>query len=134
MSRASNARMSIRTLLYAIAVIVALTAALIMARSGTVEPSSAASPPRSDAMPAQASARFEREPNLDRSGNDISRAALQPGAAIDQCEALCLATTGCQAYTYVKQSSTVPAPICWLKDTVPTGYESSCCTSGVLKR
>jgi PAN domain-containing protein len=78
--------------------------------------------------------RFDREPNLDRSGNDIRSERLAPGATVGDCELRCTATEGCVAYTFVKQSTTVPQPICWLKDTVPHGYASSCCTSGVLRR
>ncbi|MET0634153.1 MAG: PAN domain-containing protein [Xanthobacteraceae bacterium] len=78
--------------------------------------------------------RFDREPNIDRSGNDIRSEKLAAGANVGDCEQRCAATEGCVAYTFVKQSSTVPLPICWLKDTVPHGYASSCCTSGVLRR
>lgn len=78
--------------------------------------------------------RFAREPNLDRSGNDIASIKLNEGDGVADCEQRCLTTPGCVAYTFVKRSTTVPLPICWVKDTVPHGYESSCCSSGVLKR
>jgi PAN domain len=78
--------------------------------------------------------RFTREPNLDRSGDDLRRDVLNADAAVEACEARCLAATGCVAFTFVKKSTTVPQPICWLKKTVPVGYESECCISGVLKR
>ena len=84
--------------------------------------------------PVSATGRFVREPNLDRSGNDIRSEKLEPTAEVEDCERRCEATRGCIAYTFVKKSTTVPQPICWLKDTVPHGYTSSCCTSGVLKR
>ncbi len=90
-------------------------------------------------MPISAAAqapepRFTREPNLDRSGNDLRKDILAPDAGIEVCEQRCLEATGCAAFTYVKRSTTVPAPICWLKATVPVGYPSECCTSGVLQK
>lgn len=81
-----------------------------------------------------AASRFAIEPNLDRSGNDIKSVKLAPEALVDACERLCEATKGCISFTFVKRSSTVPEPICWLKDATPVGYPSSCCTSGVLKK
>ena len=78
--------------------------------------------------------RFSREVNLDRSGNDIRSVKLPEGSPVEACEDVCAATTGCVAFTFVKESTTVPQPICWLKDTVPTGYPSSCCTSGIKRR
>lgn len=89
----------------------------------------AATPP-----PAVPKPQFTREPDLDRSGNDLRRDVLDASATVDECERRCLATNGCVAFTYVKKSTTVPEPICWLKNTVPTGYTSSCCISGVLRR
>jgi hypothetical protein len=74
---------------------------------------------------------FTREPNLDRSGNDLRRDVLDAGASVDDCEARCVAAAGCVAFTFIKKSTTVPQPICWLKQTVPVGYESSCSISGV---
>jgi hypothetical protein len=82
-------------------------------------------------QPARPKPQFTREPNLDRSGNDLRRDVLDAGANVEECEARCLAATGCVAFTFVKKSTTVPQPICWLKQTVPVGYESSCCISGV---
>lgn len=82
----------------------------------------------------QSAVRFRLEPNLDRSGNDIRKDVLPADAGIEVCEQHCRDTRGCVAFTFVKRSTTVPAPICWLKDTVPTGYPSSCCTSGVLEK
>lgn len=84
--------------------------------------------------PEVAAERFVREPNLDRSGNDIRSIRLRASEGVADCEQRCLQTPGCVAYTFVKRSTTVPLPICWIKDTVPHGYESSCCSSGVLKR
>lgn len=81
--------------------------------------------------PGSSPARFTREANVDRSGNDIRSEHLAPGSNADDCEKRCTETKGCLAYTFVKLSSTVPAPICWLKDAIPQGYPSSCCTSGV---
>jgi len=89
----------------------------------------AATPP-----PAVPKPRFVIEADLDRSGSDLRRDVLDAGATVDACEARCLAANGCVAFTFVKQSTTVPQPICWLKNTVPTGYKSSCCISGVLQR
>lgn len=77
---------------------------------------------------------FTREPNLDRSGNDLRKDILAPDAGVDVCEARCREATGCVAFTYVKLSTTVPAPICWLKATIPVGYKSECCISGVLQK
>ena len=76
---------------------------------------------------------FRLEPNLDRSGNDLRRDVLAADADVEVCAARCLGLAGCKSFTFVKKSTTVPAPICWLKDTTPVGYASSCCTSGVLK-
>jgi hypothetical protein len=84
--------------------------------------------------PAVPIPRFTREADLDRSGNDLRRDLLEPTATVEVCEARCLGTKGCVAFTFVKQSTTVPQPICWLKNTVPVGYKSSCCISGVLQR
>lgn len=89
----------------------------------------AATPP-----PAVPKPRFVIEADLDRSGSDLRRDVLDAGATVDACEARCLAANGCVAFTFVKQSTTVPQPICWLKNSVPTGYKSSCCISGVLQR
>jgi hypothetical protein len=82
-------------------------------------------------QPARPKPQFTREPNLDRSGNDLRRDVLDAEASVDDCETRCVATAGCVAFTFVKKSTTVPQPICWLKQTVPVGYESSCCISGV---
>ena len=76
---------------------------------------------------------FTREDNLDRSGNDLKKVLLAPEANVEACEKLCADLEGCRAFTFVKRSTTVPKPICWLKDTVPTGYASECCTSGVRR-
>lgn len=83
---------------------------------------------------AQDAGRFTREPNLDRSGDDLRRDVLDATAPVEACEARCLNAAGCVAFTYVKKSTTVPQPICWLKKVVPVGYASECCISGVLKR
>ncbi len=83
--------------------------------------------------PAVPKPQFSREPNLDRSGSDIKREVLDAQATVDACEARCVATSGCVAFTFVKQSTTVPQPICWLKSTVPTGYASECCISGAMR-
>ena len=74
---------------------------------------------------------FVRETNLDRSGSDIRSDKLAANAGIEACELRCVATSGCVAYTFVKRSTTVPEPICWLKSVVPVGYPSECCISGV---
>lgn len=76
---------------------------------------------------------FTREPDTDRSGNDIAVVELATGATADDCAARCGTTNGCVAFTYVKQSTTVPAPVCRLKNEKPYGHESSCCISGALK-
>jgi hypothetical protein len=78
--------------------------------------------------------RFTREPNLDRSGGDIRKDILHAEASVEDCEARCLATKGCLAFTFVRKSTTVPEPICWIKHTASVGYPSNCCTSGVLKQ
>lgn len=77
---------------------------------------------------------FSREPNTDRSGNDLKKVELADGDEVAQCEALCQSTPACVAFTFVKRSTTVPKPICWLKDVVPVAYESGCCTSGALQK
>lgn len=82
---------------------------------------------------AESKGRYRLEPNLDRSGNDIRKDILVPDAGVEACANRCRDTKGCVAFTYVKRSTTVPQPICWLKDAVPVGYPSSCCTSGVLE-
>ncbi|MGE0698684.1 MAG: PAN domain-containing protein [Hyphomicrobiaceae bacterium] len=79
-------------------------------------------------------AAFTREPNMDRSGNDMRKVELLEADTVAQCEKLCRLAAGCLAFTFVKRSDTVPRPVCRLKDTVPTAYESSCCTSGVLTK
>lgn len=85
-------------------------------------------------MPLASESRFTREPNLDRSGGDIRKEILATEATVEDCEARCLATKGCLAFTFVKRSMTVPEPICWIKHTASVGYPSHCCTSGVLKQ
>lgn len=80
---------------------------------------------------AQSTGSFTREPNMDRSGNDIRKIELEASQDVAACEELCRGTPGCVAFTYVKRNTTVPVPICRLKDTAPTAHESSCCTSGV---
>lgn len=77
---------------------------------------------------------FVQEPNIDRSGNDFRVEVLASNANADDCDRLCRADKVCVAYTFVKRSSTVPQPLCRLKDAAPHGHESSCCTSGSLKR
>lgn len=77
---------------------------------------------------------FTREPNTDRSGNDIRSLELAAEATVEACEQHCRDTPGCVAFTLVKRSTTVPQPICRLKDATPYGHESSCCTSGMLKK
>lgn len=89
----------------------------------------ALAPPR-----ATADGRFTRELNIDRSGNDIRVETLQTGVDATDCETMCAATKGCVAYTFVKQSATVPKPLCRIKDQAPYGHESSCCVSGALKQ
>jgi hypothetical protein len=79
---------------------------------------------------AVADVRFSREPNADRSGNDIRVEALPGAAGAERCEAMCAATAACVAYTYVKRSATVPAPLCRIKDQAPFAHESECCISG----
>ena len=79
------------------------------------------------------SRQFVREVSIDRSGNDFRSDLLAPEAGVDGCEQLCRAAAGCVAYTFVKRSTTVPQPVCWLKDKLPHGYDSSCCISGALK-
>lgn len=83
---------------------------------------------------AQTSGSFTREPNMDRSGNDIRKIELEASQEVGACEDLCRALSDCKAFTYVKKSTTVPRPICRLKDTTPTAHESSCCTSGVREK
>jgi len=73
---------------------------------------------------------FTREPERDRSGNDIVVEALDVTADAGLCEALCRARVDCVAYTFVKRSDTVPKPLCRLKDERPYPHESSCCISG----
>ncbi|HRD75915.1 MAG TPA: PAN domain-containing protein [Hyphomicrobiaceae bacterium] len=86
-----------------------------------------------DGALAESARSFTREVNIDRSGNDIERVEMDPSAGIDACEQLCRSNAACVAFTYVKQSTTVPRPICRLKDQKPFGHQSSCCVSGVLK-
>lgn len=82
---------------------------------------------------ALATVTFIREPNLDRSGDDLRRDVLPADATVEACENSCAATAGCVAYTFVLKSDTVPKPICWLKKVVPVGYPSACCISGIKK-
>ncbi|MDX2156317.1 MAG: PAN domain-containing protein [Hyphomicrobiaceae bacterium] len=77
---------------------------------------------------------FTREPNTDRSGNDIRVVELLATDGVAQCEKLCRLASACVSFTFVKQSTTVPRPVCRLKDAAPFGHESSCCTSGTLQR
>lgn len=85
--------------------------------------------------PASAGPRtFTRESDIDRSGDDIRKDILVVGQGVEVCEQRCRDLPACVAFTYVKQSTTVPAPIFWLKRTAPYGHASSCCISGALKR
>lgn len=79
-----------------------------------------------------ADGRFTREPNIDRSGNDIRVEPLPIGSEPAACEAMCAATSGCVAFTFVKRSTTVPQPLCRVKNDAPYGHESHCCVSGAL--
>lgn len=81
---------------------------------------------------ATADGRFTRELNIDRSGNDILVKPLPSGSDAAACESLCAATKGCVAFTFVKQSTTVPEPLCRVKDQAPFGHASDCCVSGAL--
>lgn len=82
---------------------------------------------------AGATATFTREPGVDRSGNDMAVFELEPSASADDCAARCAGLKGCVAFTYVKKSTTVPKPVCRLKNQKPFGHESSCCISGALQ-
>lgn len=81
-----------------------------------------------------AAPQFTMEIGRDRSGNDIRVEVLDTAAAPEACRDLCAATSGCVAFTFVKQSTTVPKPLCRLKDARPYPHESSCCVSGMLKQ
>lgn len=83
---------------------------------------------------AAADAVFTREVNIDRSGDDLRKDVLPEGASVEECERICAGLAGCVAYTFVKRSSTVPQPICWLKASLPHGHASNCCISGVRQR
>lgn len=80
-----------------------------------------------------AAPQFTHEVDRDRSGNDIRVEVLDTATAPETCRDLCAATSGCVAFTFVKQSTTVPKPLCRLKDARPYPHESSCCVSGMLK-
>lgn len=86
------------------------------------------------ATAAWAASSYSLEPSIDRSGNDIAVIELAVSDTADTCGKRCAATRGCLAFTYVKQSASVPKPICRLKDEKPYGHESSCCISGVIKQ
>ena len=82
---------------------------------------------------AGATGTFTREPGVDRSGNDMAVSELELSATADDCAARCAALKGCVAFTYVKKSTTVPKPVCRLKNAKPFGHESGCCISGALQ-
>lgn len=84
--------------------------------------------------PSQATPQFTVEANRDRSGNDVKVEELPVGASFEVCRDKCAGMPGCVAYTFVKQSTTVPKPVCRLKDAAPFPHESSCCISGTSKR
>lgn len=111
---------------------VALVAALLPC--GSAQAQSAPGPQvQTQASPA-ATRQFTRERNIDRSGNDIKVETLAADATADDCADRCARMPNCLSFTFVKRSTTVPQPVCRLKDQVPFGHQSSCCTSGLLHR
>lgn len=107
--------------------VLALTA--VLAAAVALPVSAQSTMPRTEAAKRKV---FTREPGKDRSGNDIKKAEMLATDGVDQCERMCRLMSACVAFTFVKRSTTVPKPICWLKDKVPVAYDSDCCTSGVL--
>lgn len=74
------------------------------------------------------------EADTDMMGYDIGNldlATANPSA----CQAECLRTPNCRAWTYVKPDTKQgPRPRCWLKSPVPGRVRDACCVSGVVNR
>jgi hypothetical protein len=80
--------------------------------------------------PYRPAATFTLEPGFDRPGSDYSDFDLpQEDAAL--CQGACAAEDMCMAFTYVKPGVQGAAPRCWLKSSVPEGYASDCCLTGI---
>lgn len=50
------------------------------------------------------------------------------------CQNACANESTCQAWTYVKENIQGPKPRCWLKHSIPSPSQSSCCVSGTKIR
>ena len=69
--------------------------------------------------------------NTDRMGSDYDNFDLRT-ADPAMCQQACGNDSRCRAWTYVQPNTTQgPNPRCWLKNSVPTPQQSSCCISGV---
>jgi len=74
------------------------------------------------------------EANTDMMGYDIRSLDL-PLADPAACQAECLQTQNCRAWTYVKPNTKQGGqPRCWLKNPVPGKVPDPCCVSGVVSR
>jgi hypothetical protein len=73
------------------------------------------------------------EPDTDRMGGDYTSVTLPAQSVPRDCQALCAADGNrCKAWTYVKAGVQAANPRCWLKNSVPAGKPSNCCSSGVM--
>ncbi|MCJ7445339.1 MAG: PAN domain-containing protein [Methanotrichaceae archaeon] len=69
-------------------------------------------------------------PDTDLPGSDLDNFNLTE-ANPSRCEQMCLQTSECEAWTYVKPGVQGPNPHCWLKSSVPEAVSNDCCTSGL---
>ncbi|MDR4495358.1 MAG: PAN domain-containing protein [Nitrospirales bacterium] len=75
---------------------------------------------------------FDDLPNTDLPGQNYSDFAVPTGGS-SVCLQACRVDPDCQAYTYVKSTSTTPEGRCWLKTGVPLRRAATCCGSGIKR-
>jgi hypothetical protein len=73
---------------------------------------------------------FER--GVDRPGLDYRSFDLRE-ADPSSCERACVRDGRCVAWTYVAPGIQSSTARCWLKNGIPRGIRSGCCTSGVVR-
>jgi hypothetical protein len=77
-----------------------------------------------------AAAQSSFEVNIDRPGLDYHNFDI--GGGPRACQAACLDSTRCRAWTFVRRGYQGPSARCWLKNDAPRATPSDCCVSGVV--
>ena len=76
------------------------------------------------------------EVNTDRPGNDYTHFDNVMGVEVTPqlCQTICQSQAKCKAWTFVKPNTTQgPKGVCWLKDSIPSPNQNSCCISGYFE-